>query len=101
MSSQRLQYISKFALSLTKVCDFFSLKPPEAAQPWDDVLTADRLPDACPQAWGGILALTHPHWFRFNEDCLYVNVFAPNVSISYNKVFIPYITQFEEKITKI
>ena len=54
-------------------------QPPQPADPWDDVFIADTLPDACPQNFG-TLALTHPFWTRFSEDCLYINVFAPNVS---------------------
>lgn len=52
---------------------------PEDPSPWTETLVADTLPSACIQDEVGIVWLTNPRWRDYSEDCLYVNVFAPNV----------------------
>ncbi|ELU08148.1 hypothetical protein CAPTEDRAFT_75979, partial [Capitella teleta] len=51
--------------------------PPEKAEPWDDVFVADTLGNQCPQNPSGLLWMTHPGWDKYDEDCLNLNVFAP------------------------
>jgi len=44
---------------------------------WDGVRKAHRLPTACPQPPAGVVWITNPLWGKFDEDCLYLNIFAP------------------------
>ena len=55
-------------------------KEPEPADPWDDVFMATSLAPQCMQAIQGWLWLTHPGWNNYDEDCLNLNVFTPEVA---------------------
>ena len=59
----------------------FCVQLPQPVDPWDDVFVADTLPTACIQNTGGWLWITHPGWNRHGEDCLYMDVYAPEVRI--------------------
>lgn len=55
--------------------------PPD---PWDDVLDTLEIPPACPQPGEGVAYIeSHvPGFNSTNEDCLYLNIYSPKVSIS-------------------
>ena len=48
--------------------------------PFTEDFIADELPAACSQPRVGLIWLTHPLWNKYDEDCLTLNVYAPNVS---------------------
>lgn len=50
---------------------------PIVAAPWDGVLETKALPQSCVQDPAGLLWMTHPGWNNYGEDCLNLNVFAP------------------------
>ncbi|XP_074142607.1 carboxylesterase 4A [Sminthopsis crassicaudata] len=57
--------------------------PPEPPEPWDDLRNAVTYPPAClQQSWGQIAHLYFSNqkfltWLRFQEDCLYLNIYTP------------------------
>jgi len=51
---------------------------PELPTKWTEPFIANELGNACPQAEVGVIWLTNPLWFKYSENCLNVNVFAPN-----------------------
>lgn len=53
-------------------------KPTEEPDPWDGVLKTNSLSAACPQGAVGVIWLTHPGWSKYDEDCLYMNIFTPS-----------------------
>lgn len=57
-------------------------QPTEEPDPWDGVLKTNSLSAACPQGAVGVIWLTHPGWSKYDEDCLYMNIFTPSVSLS-------------------
>ena len=61
----------------------FFLQPTQEPDPWTTTFVADAFGHACPQARIGILWLTHPGWGDYNEDCLTLNIYAPNVGVEY------------------
>ena len=52
---------------------------PLPVTPWEGVVECFDLPVQCIQNERGILWLTHPGFGNYGEDCLNVNVFAPEV----------------------
>jgi len=52
-------------------------EPPQKHDGWQGEFIADTLPDQCMQNPLGVLILTHPLWFRFDEDCLTMSIFKP------------------------
>jgi para-nitrobenzyl esterase len=52
-------------------------RAPEAAAPWGDLREALADPAACPQPAPALGDGDNPDGTRGNEDCLYLNVFAP------------------------
>jgi len=56
-------------------------KPPEFPDRQAEV-DASKLGSACPQGRGGVLLLTHPLWDDYSEDCLNMNIYAPNATSS-------------------
>ncbi len=57
------------------------LQPPESLDAWTEPFIADRFGAACTQAPINVIGLTNPDWSLYSEDCLNINVYAPNVSI--------------------
>ncbi|CAD5111483.1 DgyrCDS792 [Dimorphilus gyrociliatus] len=53
--------------------------PPVDPEKWDNFV-ADSLGAACPQDPVGFIWFTHPGWNLYEEDCLNLNIFAPNES---------------------
>jgi carboxylesterase type B len=53
---------------------------PEVPSPWDGIFEAKTLPNQCVQDPLGVLMMTHPGWNQYDEDCLNLNVFAPEAS---------------------
>ena len=63
------------------VCRFlFSLHVEEPTS-WSTPFIADRYGHMCPQS-GVLINVTHPGYDDYDEDCLYLNVYAPHVSPS-------------------
>ena len=58
---------------------FWYFQPPEKADPWEEVFVADTLGNQCVQNPEALLWLTHPGWDKIDEDCLNLNIFAPQV----------------------
>ena len=56
------------------------LQPTQEPEPWEGVRKVNTLNAACTQGQVGIIWLTHPGWSKYSEDCLYANIYAPNVS---------------------
>jgi carboxylesterase type B len=57
----------------------FDVQPPVEPRPWDGVFDAKTLPNLCIQDPLQDIEMTHPGWNKFDEDCLKLNVFAPEV----------------------
>ena len=57
----------------------FPPQPPQKAQAWDGVFVADTLSNVCMQFPLGVLTLTHPTWNKYDEDCLNLNIYVPEV----------------------
>ncbi|CAD5111482.1 DgyrCDS791 [Dimorphilus gyrociliatus] len=55
--------------------------PPENPDRWENYV-ADSLGPVCPQGSAGVLLLTHPLWDSFDENCLHLNLYAPNTTSS-------------------
>jgi len=53
-------------------------KAPEKHSGWTETLEANDLPAACPQSPQGVIWFTHFGWDKYDEDCLTVNIYAPN-----------------------
>ncbi|KAM9061844.1 carboxylesterase 4A isoform 2-T2 [Sarcophilus harrisii] len=57
--------------------------PPEPPEPWNNIRNAGTYPPAClQQYWGQIAHLyfttqKYQTWLRFQEDCLYLNIYTP------------------------
>jgi hypothetical protein len=58
---------------------FVFTQPPQPPQPWQDVFNATQLSNACIQDAKHLTDM-HPGWNKFSEDCLNLNIFAPQVS---------------------
>jgi len=50
---------------------------PQLPDNWEGVLQATNLPDSCIQDPVGLLWMTHPGWNNYSENCLNLNVYAP------------------------
>ena len=48
--------------------------------PWDETLDASKAGNACIQKTSISMNLTHIGWTRHSEDCLNLNIYAPQVS---------------------
>ena len=57
-------------------CD--DLKKPEDPEPWSTPYIANKLRSHCIQ-WPISAQLTHLGWNDFDEDCLYMNLYTPQV----------------------
>jgi carboxylesterase type B len=62
-----------------KIMTIYLFQHPERPEPWTKPFIADELGAACTQVEIGVVWLTNPLWVRYNENCLNLNVFAPNV----------------------
>ena len=63
----------------------FYMQIPVDPPTYDGVFVADRLGNACIQDRGtNWLWLTHPGWNRYFEDCLNLDVYTPEVRMSYD-----------------
>lgn len=51
---------------------------PRKPEPWSGVFQAKKLPPACYQSVPGLIWLTHPGHANVREDCLNINVYAPD-----------------------
>jgi len=51
---------------------------PQLPESWHGVLETKFLPDACIQDPAGLLWMTHPGWHNYSEDCLNLNIYAPD-----------------------
>ena len=60
---------------------FNCLQMPVDAEPYDGVFVADTLGTACIQRERNALWITHPGWRRFDEDCLNMDVYTPEVCV--------------------
>ena len=54
-------------------------KPPEEPLPWDDTLLVHEPGNACVQDKANIILVSHWNWRKFDEDCLTVNIYTPQV----------------------
>jgi len=54
---------------------------PQNPLPHDGVFEAKTLPSACIQNIAGLIWMTHPGWNNYDEDCLNLNVYAPEVTL--------------------
>ena len=59
--------------------EIISFQPPEKPEAWEGVRKAHRLPNSCPQFPLGLIWITQPLWGNYDEDCLYMNIYAPEV----------------------
>lgn len=57
-----------------------NVQPPERPARWTEPFVADSLGNACIQDEAGLVWVTHPLFVRYSENCLNINVYAPNVS---------------------
>jgi carboxylesterase type B len=57
--------------------DELRFAPPQKAIPWDGEFDAIDLPWMCMQNPIGLMFMTHPLWIRYREDCLTLNIHAP------------------------
>jgi carboxylesterase type B len=51
---------------------------PQLPVSWTGVRETKELPDACIQDPAGLIWMTHPGWHNYSEDCLNLNVYAPD-----------------------
>ncbi|XP_023290290.1 neuroligin-4, X-linked [Orussus abietinus] len=69
----------------------FRFAPPRSPQSWSDVRRADRFPPVCPQLLPKMDSKVKPGHYEYierllpllknqSEDCLYLNIYAPNQS---------------------
>lgn len=67
----------------------FSLQRPVPPDPWNGVLDTLDIPPACPQPGEGVAYIEfHVPGFNYtSEDCLYLNIYTPKVSILYQTIF--------------
>lgn len=83
-------YIDKwYVTSLTVQLIVFSLQRPVPPDPWNGVLDTLDIPPACPQPGEGVAYIEfHVPGFNYtSEDCLYLNIYTPKVSILYQMIF--------------
>lgn len=83
-------YIDKwYVTSLTVQLIVFSLQRPVPPDPWNGVLDTLDIPPACPQPGEGVAYIEfHVPGFNYtSEDCLYLNIYTPKVSILYQTIF--------------
>ena len=59
------------------------VQAPQPPEPWKGVLWATELPPACPQPRMGMtyIDMHIPGFNRTSEDCLYLNIHSPKVSV--------------------
>jgi carboxylesterase type B len=56
------------------------VQPPQPLSQWQNVFNAKQLSNACMQDGKSSMLKYHfPAWKKFSEDCLNLNIFAPQV----------------------
>lgn len=66
---------------------FTVLKRPQKAEAWSDVFEANSLGNVCIQNPVGVIVFTHPGWTKYSEDCLNLNIYAPEVTVADRSTF--------------
>lgn len=76
--------------SFTVQIIIFPPKRPVPPDPWNGVLDTLDIPPACPQPGEGVAYIEFhvPGFNSTSEDCLYLNIYTPKVSIQYQTSFL-------------
>lgn len=69
---------------------YFPPKRPVPPDPWNGVMDTLDIPPACPQPGEGVAYIEFhvPGFNSTSEDCLYLNIYTPKVSIPYQTSFL-------------